>query len=147
MEEKIISLARGNKQVSTIHNTLDALLNRLNFIFNPSNFEILGVDATTLNFDVMDQGKSIILDLSQFQRRAARPSDIYLVCNLILKLFYRFASSKELTNKLRYVVVLEEAINIIPNIYRTPSSASMITAENNILLGRSLICQRQRCWN
>ncbi len=136
--EHLITLAKKNKRVTTIQNTLDAVLNRLNFIFNPSNFEILGVSQTTLNFDVMDQGKTIILDLSQFQRRAARPSDIYLVCNLILKLFYRFAAAKDLTNKLRYVLVLEEAINIIPKIYRTQSSASLITAENNILLGRSL---------
>ncbi|MCE7748955.1 MAG: ATP-binding protein [Candidatus Heimdallarchaeota archaeon] len=134
----LITLAKRNKRVTTIQNTLDAVLNRLNFIFNPSSFEILGVSQTTLNFDVMEQGKTIILDLSQFQRRAAKPSDIYLVCNLILKLFYKFASSKDLTNKLRYVVVLEEAINIIPHIYRTQSSASLITAENNILLGRSL---------
>ena len=53
-------------------------------------------------------------------------------------MLYRFASSKEMTNKLRYVVVLEEAINIIPNFYHSESSASLITAENNFLLGRSL---------
>ncbi|MCG3255125.1 MAG: ATP-binding protein, partial [Candidatus Heimdallarchaeota archaeon] len=136
--ENLIALAKKTKQIKSIQHTLDAVLNRLNYIFNPISFEILGVSQTTLNFDMLEQGKSIILDLSQFQKRAARPSDIYLICNLILKLFYKYASSKELTNKLRYVVVLEEAINIIPNFYRKQSSASLITAENNFLLGRSL---------
>ena len=136
--ENLIALAKKTKQIKSIQHTLDAVLNRLNYIFNPISFEILGVSQTTLNFDMLEQGKSIILDLSQFQKRAARPTDIYLICNLILKLFYKYASSKELTNKLRYVVVLEEAINIIPNIYRKPSSASLITAENNFLQGRSL---------
>ena len=136
--ETLITLAKKTKHIASIHHTLDAVLNRINYIFNPISFEILGVSQTTLNFDIFEQGKSIILDLSQFQKRAARPTDIYLICNLILKLFYKYASSKELTNKLRYVVVLEEAINIIPNFYRKQSSASLITAENNFLLGRSL---------
>ncbi len=136
--EILIALAKKTKHITTIQHTLDAVLNRINFIFNPTCFEILGVSETTLNFEVFDQKRSIILDLSQFQKRAARPSDIYLICNLILKLFYRYASSKEMTNKLRYVVVLEEAINIIPKMFRTTSSASLITAENNFLLGRSL---------
>ncbi len=124
--------------VSYIQQTIDAVLNRLNFIFNPINFEILGTSRTTLDLSLLDRGKSIILDLSQFQKRAARPSDIFLICNLILKMLYRQASAKEMTNKLRYAVILEEAINIIPNFYRSESSASLITAENNFLLGRSL---------
>jgi len=124
--------------VSYIQQTIDAVLNRLNFIFNPINFEVLGTSKTTLDFSLLDRGKSLILDLSQFQKRAARPSDIFLICNLILKMLYRHASAKEMTNKLRYAVILEEAINIIPNIYRPESSASLITAENNFLLGRSL---------
>ena len=136
--ENLIALAKQTSHISSIQHTLDAVLNRLNYIFNPINFEILGVKETTLDFDLLDQGKSLIFDLSQFQRRAARPSDIFLICNLILKLFYRFASTGEFTNKLRYIVVLEEAINVIPNFYRTESSASLITAENNFLLGRSL---------
>jgi hypothetical protein len=124
--------------ISYIQQTIDAVLNRLNFIFNPINFEILGTSRTTLDFSLLDKGKSIILDLSQFQKRAARPSDIFLICNLILKMLYRHASAKEMTNELRYAVILEEAINIIPNFYRSESSASLITAENNFLLGRSL---------
>ncbi|MBY8999290.1 MAG: DUF87 domain-containing protein [Candidatus Heimdallarchaeota archaeon] len=121
-----------------IQQTIDAVLNRLNFIFNPINYEILGSIRTTLDLSLLENGKSIILDLSQFQKRAARPSDIFLICNLILKKLYRFASSKEMTNELRYVVILEEAINIIPNFYHLESSASLITSENNFLLGRSL---------
>ncbi len=134
----LLTLAKQNRHISSIQHTLDAVLNRINFIFNPINFEVLGVNETTLDFDLLNQDKSIIFDLSQFQRRAARPSDIFLICNLILKMFYRFASAQELTNKLRYVIVLEEAINIIPHFYRTESSASLITAENSFLLGRSL---------
>ena len=127
-----------SKNTTYFQQTLDAVLNRLNFIFNPINFEIIGVSKTTLDFSVLDEGKSIILDLSQFQRRAARPSDIFLICNLILKMLYKHASSKGMTDSLRYMVIMEEAINIIPNFYHTESSASLITAENNFLLGRSL---------
>ncbi|MHA1202940.1 MAG: ATP-binding protein [Candidatus Heimdallarchaeaceae archaeon] len=129
---------RSTTNNSYIQQTIDAVLNRLNFIFNPINYEILGAIRTTLDLSLLDDKKSIILDLSQFQKRAARPSDIFLICNLILKKLYRHASAKEITDKLRYVVVLEEAINIIPNFYRPESSASLITSENNFLLGRSL---------
>jgi DNA helicase HerA-like ATPase len=135
---KVSKQLQSNSNISYMQQTIDAVLNRLNFIFNPINFEILGTTKTTLDFSLLKAGKSIILDLSQFQRRAARPSDIFLICNLILKLFYRYATSEETSSQLRYVVVLEEAINIIPNFYHSESSASLITAENNFLLGRSL---------
>jgi hypothetical protein len=144
LETFVENLFKASKQlksysnISYLQQTIDAVLNRLNFIFNPINFEVLGVGKSTLNFSLLDNGKTIILDLSQLQKRAARPSDIFLICNLILKMFYRFAASKEMTNKLRYMVILEEAINIIPNFYRSESSASLITSENNFLLGRSL---------
>ncbi len=121
-----------------VQQTLDAVLNRLNFIFNPINFDIFGVSRTTLDFTKFENGKTIILDFSEFQRRAARPSDIYLICNIILKMFYRYATSRGVTNKLRYLVVLEEAVNIIPRIYTNESSASLISSENNFLLGRNL---------
>ncbi len=139
--ENIFKVSRElqtHSNITYLQQTIDAVLNRLNFIFNPINFEILGAMRTTLDLSLLDKGKSIILDLSQFQRRAARPSDIFLVCNLILKMLYRQASAKEMTRNLRYLVVLEEAINIIPNFYHSESSASLITAENNFLLGRSL---------
>ncbi len=136
--ETLLKLAKQKTHSPSLQLTLDAVLNRLNYIFNPINFEILGVKETTLDFELLSQSKCFIIDLSQFQRRAARPSDIFLICNLILKQFYRYAAQKEITNKLRYVVVLEEAINIIPNIYRTESSASLITSENNFLIGRSM---------
>ncbi|MHA1399569.1 MAG: ATP-binding protein [Candidatus Heimdallarchaeaceae archaeon] len=123
---------------SYIQQTLDAVLNRLNYIFNPINFEILGVKYSTLDFTILDKGKSIILDLSEFQKRAARPSDIFLIVNLVLKMLYQHASLNGATRKLRYVAILEEAVNIIPNIYTSESSASLITSENNFLLGRSL---------
>jgi len=134
---KVSRQLQAHSNITYLQQTIDAVLNRLNFIFNPINFEILGAMRTTIDLSLLEQGKSIILDLSQFQRRAARPSDIFLVCNLILKMLYRKASAREMTNKLRYVVVLEEAINIIPNFYHSESSASLITSENNFLLGRS----------
>lgn len=139
--EKLFELSEKIKErinTSYIQQTLDAVLNRLNYIFNPTNFEILGVNTTTLDFSILDRGKSIILDLSELQKRAARPSDIFLITNLILKMFYKYASLKGTSDSLRYVVVLEEAVNIIPKIYNSDSSASLITAENNFLLGRNL---------
>jgi hypothetical protein len=135
---KVSRQLQAHSNITYLQQTIDAVLNRLNFIFNPINFEILGAMRTTIDLSLLEKGRSIILDLSQFQRRAARPSDIFLVCNLILKMLYRRASAREMTNKLRYVVVLEEAINIIPNFYHSESSASLITSENNFLLGRTL---------
>ena len=135
---KVSKQMQRHSNTTYLQQTIDAVLNRLNFIFNPINFEILGSTRTTLDLSLLEGGKCIILDLSQFQRRAARPSDIFLVCNLVLKMLYRHASSNEMTNKLRYMVILEEAINIIPNFYHSESSASLISAENNFLLGRSL---------
>jgi len=135
---KVTKQLQSTTNVTYLQQTIDAVLNRLNYIFNPISFNILSVARTTLDLSVLDRGKSIILDLSQLQVKGGRPTDIFLLSNLILKMLYKHASSKEMTQTLRYMVVLEEAINIIPNFYHTESSASLITAENNFLLGRSL---------
>jgi len=138
LHKLVNNTTNGSLRLEYLNQTLDAILNRLNYIFNPINFEILGGTKTTLDLSILDKGKTIILDLSKFQKKAARPSDVFLICNLILKLLYRFAAIKGQSNKLRYVIILEEAINIIPNFYHPESSASLISAENNFLLGRSL---------
>lgn len=67
--EILLSLTKQKRQVPSVQLTLDAVLNRLNFIFNPINFGIICVKDTTLDFEALSQGKCIIMDLSQFQRR------------------------------------------------------------------------------
>ena len=57
--ETLISLAKKTKHITTIQHTLDAVLNRINSIFNPTCFEVLGVSETTLNFEVFRKRKSI----------------------------------------------------------------------------------------
>ncbi|NHJ47695.1 MAG: DUF87 domain-containing protein [Asgard group archaeon] len=127
-----------NMKTSYSRDSIDAILNRMNFIFGGINYEVFNVYKNTLDFKYLDQGKKIILDFSEYLRRGANTASIFLVCNLLLHLLSKFASEKGITNSLRYLVILEEAMYLIPKRFNLESSASIGYSEQNFIVGRSL---------
>lgn len=127
-----------NMKTSYSRDSIDAILNRLNFIFGGINYDVFNVNENTINFDVLDQGKKIILDFSEYLKRGANTASIFLVCNLLLHLLSKYSSNKGITNKIRYLVILEEAMYLIPKRYNIESSASIGYSEQNFIVGRSL---------
>ncbi|NHJ41039.1 MAG: DUF87 domain-containing protein [Asgard group archaeon] len=127
-----------NMKTSYSRDSIDAILNRLNFIFGGINYEVFNVNENTINFNLLDQGKKIILDLSEYLRRGANTASIFLVCNLLLHLLSKHASNKGITDTIRYLVILEEAMYLIPKRYNIDTSASISYSEQNFIIGRSL---------
>ncbi|MBN1328550.1 MAG: DUF87 domain-containing protein [Candidatus Heimdallarchaeota archaeon] len=127
-----------NMKTSYSRDSIDAILNRLNFIFGGVNYEIFSVLKNTIDFSYLDYGKKIIIDFSEFLRRGANTASLFLVCNLILHLLSKHASQKGIINYLRYLVILEEAMYLIPKRYNLESSASIGYSEQNFIMGRSL---------
>ena len=127
-----------NMQTSYSRESIDAILNRLNFIFGGINYEVFSSKNNTINFSFLDEGSKIIIDLSEYLRRGASTASLFLVCNLLLHLLSKHASTKGITNKLRYLVILEEAMYFIPKRFNLESSASLGYSEQNFIMGRSL---------
>ena len=118
--------------------SIDAILNRLNFIFGGINYEVFGSKSNTIDYSYLDIGGKIIVDLSEYLRRGASTAALFLVCNLILHQLSKHASIKGITNKLRYLVILEEAMYFIPKRFNLESTASLGYSEQNFIMGRSL---------
>jgi hypothetical protein len=128
----------SSMKTSYSRDSIDAILNRLNFIFGGVNYEVFSVYENTLDFSQLDKGKKIILDFSEYLRRGASTASIFLVCNLVLHLLSKYASQKGITNHLRYLVILEEAMYLIPKRFNLESTASIGYSEQNFIIGRSL---------
>jgi len=125
-------------KTSYARDSVDAILNRLNYIFGGVNFEVFSALDNTIDFSKLDDGAKIILDFSEYLRRGASTASLFLVCNLILHLLSKHASQKGITNKLRYLVILEEAMYLIPKRFNLESTASIGYSEQNFIMGRSL---------
>jgi len=125
-------------KTSYSRDSIDAILNRLNYIFGGVNFEVFSALENTISFSDLDDGKKIILDFSEYLRRGASTASLFLVCNLILHLLSKHASIKGITNVLRYLVILEEAMYLIPKRFNRDSTASIGYSEQNFIMGRSL---------
>lgn len=128
----------SSMKTSYSRDSIDAILNRLNYIFGGVNYEVFSAMSNTLDFSMLDQGKKIILDFSEYLRRGANTASLFLVCNLILHLLSKHASQKGITNILRYLVILEEAMYLIPKRFNLDSTASIGYSEQNFITGRSL---------
>jgi hypothetical protein len=128
----------SSMKTSYSRDSIDAILNRLNYIFGGVNYEVFSVMSNTLDFSMLDQGQKIILDFSEYLRRGANTASLFLVCNLILHLLSKHASQKGITNSLRYLVILEEAMYLIPKRFNLDSTASIGYSEQNFITGRSL---------
>jgi hypothetical protein len=127
-----------NMKTSYSRDSIDAILNRLNFIFGGINYEVFNVNNNTIDFELLDQGKKIIIDFSEYLRRGANTASIFLVCNLLLHLLSKHASNKGITDNIRYLVFLEEAMYLIPKRFNLESTASIGYSEQNFIVGRSL---------
>jgi hypothetical protein len=125
-------------RTSYARDSVDAILNRLNLIFGGINYQVFSAIENTIDYQALDEGKKIILDFSEYLRRGANSAALFLVCNLILHQLSKHASKKGITDVLRYLVVLEEAMYLIPKRFNLESTASLGYSEQNFIMGRSL---------
>ncbi|MCK4568432.1 MAG: hypothetical protein KAU48_14090, partial [Candidatus Thorarchaeota archaeon] len=117
------------------HMTRDALLNRLQILFQEPLGEILRGGPEAIDISSLLQ-KRIILDLSYVARIGGMDS-ARILYNLIAKRIFESAMKRGIVPGLHHIVVLEEANNLVPESYSKHSSADVTTGESMVLLQRA----------
>ena len=130
---EMITTSASNDRMG--HMTRDALLNRLQILFQEPLGEILrgGSEAIDIS-SLLD--KRIILDLSYVARIGGMDS-ARILYNLIAKRIFEGAMKRGVVPGLHHVVVLEEANNLVPESYSKHTSADVTTGESMVLLQRA----------
>ncbi len=117
------------------HMTRDALLNRLQILFQEPLGDILRGGAEAIDISSL-LDKRIILDLSYVARIGGMDS-ARILYNLIAKRIFEGAMKRGIVPGLHHIVVLEEGNNLVPEIYSKRSSADVTTGESMVLLQRA----------
>lgn len=117
------------------HMTRDALLNRLQILFQEPLGEILRGGSEAIDISSLLQ-KRIIIDLSYVARIGGMDS-ARILYNLIAKRIFEGAMKRGIVPGLHHIVVLEEANNLVPESYSKHSSADVTTGESMVLLQRA----------
>ena len=117
------------------HMTRDALLNRLQILFQEPLGEILRGGSEAINISSL-LDKRIILDLSHVARIGGMES-ARILYNLVAKRIFEGAMRRGIVPGLHHIVVLEEANNLVPESYSKHSSADVTTGESMVLLQRA----------
>ncbi|RDE11103.1 MAG: hypothetical protein C4K48_12205 [Candidatus Thorarchaeota archaeon] len=115
--------------------TSDALLNRLQILCQEPLGEILSGGSRTIRITSL-LGKRVVLDLSHIARTGGMES-ARLLYNLIAKRIFDSSMRRGIVSGLHHIVVLEEASNLVPEIYSRNSSADVTTGESMVLLQRA----------
>ncbi len=115
--------------------TSDALLNRLQILSQEPLGEILSGGSRTIRISSL-LDKRVILDLSHIARTGGMES-ARLLYNLIAKHIFDSSMRRGIVSGLHHIVVLEEASNLVPEIYSKDSSADVTTGESMVLLQRA----------
>ena len=130
---KMITKIASNDRIG--HMTRDALLNRLQILFQEPLGEILRGGTEAIDISSLLQ-KRIILDLSYVARIGGMDS-ARILYNLIAKRIFEGAMKRGIVPGLHHIVVLEEASNLVPESYSKHSSADVTTGESMVLLQRA----------
>ncbi len=130
---KMITEISSNDRIG--HMTRDALLNRLQILFQEPLGEILRGGSEAIDISSLLQ-KRIILDLSYVARIGGMDS-ARILYNLIAKRIFEGAMKRGIVPGLHHIVVLEEANNLVPESYSKHSSADVTTGESMVLLQRA----------
>ena len=132
LADRITKLA-SNDRIG--HMTRDALLNRLQILFQEPLGDILRGGADAIDISSL-LSKRIILDLSYVARIGGMDS-ARILYNLIAKRIFEGAMKRGIVSGLHHIVVLEEANNLVPESYSKHSSADVTTGESMVLLQRA----------
>jgi hypothetical protein len=152
LRESIIKLSESLEESTSIHNlvnivsksaatdrtsqmTKDALLNRLQVLYQEPLGDILSGGPNSINISSLLQ-RRVVLDLSFVARKGGMMA-ARLLYNLIAKRIFDHSMMRGVVSGLHHIVVLEEASNLVPESYARQSSADVSTGESMVLLQRA----------
>ncbi len=115
--------------------TRDALLNRLEILHRNPLGSIFsgGRDAIKIS-DLLD--RRVIFDLRHIARTGGMDA-ARLLYNLVAKRIFDCALQRGIKQGLHHIVVLEEANNLVPEIYTKHTAADVTTGESMVMLQRA----------
>ncbi|MFW9925186.1 MAG: ATP-binding protein [Candidatus Thorarchaeota archaeon] len=129
---KVEELA-GNDRTGQM--TRDALLNRLEILTREPLGSILGGGIESFKIsNLMD--KRVIFDLRYVSQTGGMDA-ARLLYNFVAKRIFDAAMRRGITPDLHHIVVLEEASNLVPEIYTRHSAADVTTGESMVMLQRA----------
>lgn len=115
--------------------TRDALLNRLEILTREPLGSILKGGPKAIGISAL-LDRRVILDLSYIARTGGMDA-ARLFYNLVAKRIFDSSMKRGISEGLHHVVVLEEASNLVPEIYTRHSAADVTTGESMVMLQRA----------
>lgn len=136
----------GSSSMPQINSTIQALLNRLNsFTRTPLN-EVFDNNVSNVNFNDLVKRRTII-DLSEVRTKGTA-EDLRLISNIITKYVATAAQQREIQQELKHILVIDDALDIVPEILAKKTTAETTITEQMVLLlrttGQGVIISTQR---
>jgi hypothetical protein len=132
--------------IPQINSTIQALLNRLSSFTRAPLSEVFNHQESNANFDDLVKRKSII-DLSEIKRNGTS-EDLRLISNIITKYVATAAQQRGIQNQLRHLLIIDDALDVVPEILTKKTTAETGITEQMVLLlrttGQGVIIATQR---
>nr|MDO8134267.1 DUF87 domain-containing protein [Candidatus Njordarchaeum guaymaensis] len=136
----------GLSSLPQIESTIQALLNRLDsFTRNPLN-EVFNHDKSNVSFGDLVKRRAII-DLSEIKANGTA-EDLRLISNIITKYVATAAQQRGIQDHLRHILIIDDALEVVPEILTKKTTAETGITEQMVLLlratGQGVIISTQR---
>jgi hypothetical protein len=136
----------GLSSMPQINSTIQALLNRLNSFTRAPLSDVFNHQESNTNFDDLVRRRAII-DLSEIKRNGTS-EDLRLISNIITKYVATAAQQRGIQNELRHLLIIDDALDIVPEILTKKTTAEISITEQMVLLlrttGQGVIIATQR---
>ena len=136
----------GPTSMPQINSTIQALLNRLNSFTRSPLDEVFDNDTSNVNFNDLVKRRAII-DLSEVRTKGT-PEDLRLISNIITKYVATAAQQRDVQHELKHILVIDDALDIVPEILAKKTTAETTITEQMVLLlrtnGQGVIVSTQR---
>jgi hypothetical protein len=136
----------GLSSMPQINSTIQALLNRLNSFTRAPLSDVFNHHESNTNFDDLVKRRAII-DLSEIKRNGTS-EDLRLISNIITKYVATAAQQRGIQKELRHLLIIDDALDIVPEILTKKTTAETSITEQMVLLlrttGQGVIIATQR---
>jgi ribosomal protein S20 len=136
----------GLSSMPQINSTIQALLNRLNSFTRSPLSDVFNHHENNTNFDDLVKRRAII-DLSEIKRNGTS-EDLRLISNIITKYVATAAQKRGIQDELKHLLIIDDALDIVPEILTKKTTAETTITEQMVLLlrttGQGVIIATQR---
>jgi hypothetical protein len=136
----------GLSAMPQINSTIQALLNRLNSFTRAPLSDVFNHQESNTNFNDLVKRRAII-DLSEIKRNGTS-EDLRLISNIIAKYVATAAQQRGIQNQLKHLLIIDDALDVVPEILTKKTTAEIGITEQMVLLlrttGQGVIIATQR---